>query len=690
MPKLKRKPTPKPDTTPAGWRWRKAGVIAATVTLVGGGAAFYLNKDAFDYDKLRSKNSPFAIGAGKRDPLADNFYERIGYGNDFLADYQYPDADTGVFLKKHGASWSDFEAALDNPATGLKCTGAENDDSYAAVEKVYSGTVNGSTFSPVYYCQMPTASAASGAGAREQLALQCAGRVQHDAAGFDHCRDFQDIAGSNALVTPFGPEATPAAPVATGGDGAGPGAEIYLGVDLQAKPGAPVKAVYSGRVVASSPEEHRVVLEHALSDGRLAYTEYGSLDQPAVKVGQAVAPGTVLGKLGADANSPAAGRLYYAEYLAVDSPADPATGPHFLNWKSMSPHPESHTYLTAADLADPSKLMPINPDRNCIGVANGQVKGAGGGKAGQGNPSLTEPVCATSTAVTAVDDDLLVKALPKASPEAREALKTALNRALEDPRTARHFNTNTKLRMFLAQVSEETGGTLVREESLNYTPYAVLNQWGGRFTAEEALRFGRIDPEAKKKMKEFLSLANQPVSSVPEKLLGDRKLGLIIRDKLGLKTAAEIDALPNHAADQVSIAGLAYGGRYDNRRGVGVDADGWRYRGRGPIQVTFRSTYRAASETTNERLLPPGHERVDYEAQPELLMRPEHAAYASVAYWINADIGGTMDQYSSSPGATQKGLIETVTKKVNGGRINLETRKQEWLHVGAVTGLGDC
>ncbi len=74
MPKLKRKPAPKPDTTPAGWRWRKAGVIAATVTLVGGGAAFYLNKDAFDYDKLRYTNqaSPFANGRG--DPLADNYY----------------------------------------------------------------------------------------------------------------------------------------------------------------------------------------------------------------------------------------------------------------------------------------------------------------------------------------------------------------------------------------------------------------------------------------------------------------------------------------------------------------------------------------------------------------------------------------------------------------------------------------
>ncbi|WP_241799222.1 hypothetical protein [Acidithiobacillus caldus] len=33
----------------------------------------------------------------------------------------------------------------------------------------------------------------------------------------------------------------------------------------------------------------------------------------------------------------------------------------------MSPHPESHTYLTAADLADPNKRMPINPDRGCLG-----------------------------------------------------------------------------------------------------------------------------------------------------------------------------------------------------------------------------------------------------------------------------------------------------------------------------------
>jgi hypothetical protein len=39
----------------------------------------------------------------------------------------------------------------------------------------------------------------------------------------------------------------------------------------------------------------------------------------------------------------------------------------------MSPHPESHTYLTAADLADPNKRMPINPDRGCLGSLSGCV-----------------------------------------------------------------------------------------------------------------------------------------------------------------------------------------------------------------------------------------------------------------------------------------------------------------------------
>jgi hypothetical protein len=324
MPKLKRKPAPKPDTTPAGWRWRKAGIIAVSAVTIGG-ATLALNPPAFNLESIRAY---FAKHRGGGD---NSIYGAEIGGSGELTD---------VFalterLRKSGVGYDAFQAALDDDATGLNCARGQHPDldsdnkwDPAKIQKVYSGTVNGSTFSPVYYCQMPTASAASGAGAREQLALQCAGRVQHDAAGFDHCRDFRDIAGSNALVTPFGPEATPAAPVATGGDGAGPGAEIHLGVDLQAKPGAPVKAVCPGRVVASSPEEHRVVLEHALSDGRLAYTEYGSLDQPAVKVGQAVAPGTVLGKLGADANSPAAPRLHYAEYLAVDSTADPATGPH--------------------------------------------------------------------------------------------------------------------------------------------------------------------------------------------------------------------------------------------------------------------------------------------------------------------------------------------------------------------------
>ena len=94
-----------------------------------------------------------------------------------------------------------------------------------------------------------------------------------------------------------------------------------------------------------------------------------------------------------------------------------------------------------------------------------------------------------------------------------------------------------------------------------------------------------------------------------------------------------------------TVAQHGYEGRAD--LGNTQPGDGFRYRGRGLIQVTGRANYAKASEALG----------LDFVAQPELLEQPEYAARSAAWYWhahgLNelADVGDFM----------------TITRKINGG-----------------------
>jgi putative chitinase len=100
---------------------------------------------------------------------------------------------------------------------------------------------------------------------------------------------------------------------------------------------------------------------------------------------------------------------------------------------------------------------------------------------------------------------------------------------------------------------------------------------------------------------------------------------------------------------------------YDNRLGNKLPGDGYRYRGRGYIQITGRDNYRAIGEEIS----------VDLICDPDLLLAPECAMRASVAYWRLHHL----DQYCpwrDQPSQPWRELCHAV----NGGEHGLDRRRE--------------
>ena len=124
--------------------------------------------------------------------------------------------------------------------------------------------------------------------------------------------------------------------------------------------------------------------------------------------------------------------------------------------------------------------------------------------------------------------------------------------------------TLAELTDFMAQVSEETGGGVAVEEDLNYTAKRLVEVWPSVFP----------------------TLAS---------------------------------ALP-YAINPKVLANRVYGGRFGNRSGTD---DGYNFRGRGLIQLTFRDWYARIGIETG----------LDLVNRPELVSDPLHILECAAAYW---------------------------------------------------------
>jgi putative chitinase len=157
-----------------------------------------------------------------------------------------------------------------------------------------------------------------------------------------------------------------------------------------------------------------------------------------------------------------------------------------------------------------------------------------------------------------------------------------------------------RLEYFLAQIAHETGGLTRSVENLNYTAKRITEIWPTRFAT--------------------LALA-EPFANNPEKL-----------------------------ANKV----------YANRMGNGSpeSGDGYRYRGRGYIQITGKDGYRQTGLRAGLDLL----------EKPERAIATEHALRVACAFWQWKDLNPLCDIRN----------FEEVTRRINGGLIGLDDRLN-WL-----------
>lgn len=117
------------------------------------------------------------------------------------------------------------------------------------------------------------------------------------------------------------------------------------------------------------------------------------------------------------------------------------------------------------------------------------------------------------------------------------------------------------------------------------------------------------------------------------------------------KTQAQADAYARHPEN---IANKVYANRMGN--GSESSGDGWKYRGRGLIQLTGKNNYRAFAKWVGDE------EVVD---DPDLVAS-EYAVHSAVFYWDKNHLNKVADQDD----------VTKMTRRINGGVNGLAHRRE--------------
>lgn len=183
--------------------------------------------------------------------------------------------------------------------------------------------------------------------------------------------------------------------------------------------------------------------------------------------------------------------------------------------------------------------------------------------------------------------------------------------ALEQLLPEYEITTPQRIAAFIAQCAHESGGFMVLKENLNYKAATLRKIFPKYFPTDE--------------------MANQYA------------------------------AMPNK---QEAIANLVYANRMGN--GDPASGDGYRYCGRGLIQLTGKSNYSWFAASLD----------IPVEEAAEYLQTFEGAAQSACWFWETNNLNQWAD----------KGDILTLTKKINGGTIGLEDRIKHYEHALHVMG----
>lgn len=203
-----------------------------------------------------------------------------------------------------------------------------------------------------------------------------------------------------------------------------------------------------------------------------------------------------------------------------------------------------------------------------------------------------------------ITDDSLKQIMPRLPDVKRAAFLPALQSALNE------FGVNTPKReaAFLAQIAHESGELTIVAENLNYSAKGLMATWPKRFDSVKAQQYERN----------------------PQK-----------------------------------IASYVYANRIGN--GDEASGDGWRFRGRGPIQITGRENYQKYGIRLN----------VDLINDPDKAATPEVGFRIAGLYWRENGLNELADG----------GMFQTITKRINGGLKGLEDRVKYYTRAKQVLGV---
>lgn len=115
--------------------------------------------------------------------------------------------------------------------------------------------------------------------------------------------------------------------------------------------------------------------------------------------------------------------------------------------------------------------------------------------------------------------------------------------------------------------------------------------------------------------------------------------------------------------------------RYEGRRDLGnvQPGDGYRYRGRGLIQITGRANYARLTMRLRRFMAP------DFIVNPELLEQPKWAALSAGDYWLDRKLS----QYFLPDGGVK---FKALTRAINGGLNGYDDRLMRYER--AIAALG--